>query len=88
MRAMTVKIALEIKELRLKISGRPEHRPVETFAANRADQAFNEWMRQRRVRLRAMSILRTNSNSLAFRSSTLKIWESRNTDDRRNCKRA
>src|SRR4030095_1018998 len=31
-----------------------------------------------------MSIFRTNSNSLAFRSSALKIWESRNTDDGRN----
>jgi hypothetical protein len=46
---MTVKIALEIKELHLQISGRPEQRPVETFAANRSDQAFNEWMRQRRI---------------------------------------
>jgi hypothetical protein len=46
---MTVKIALEIKELRLQISSRPEQRSVETFAANRADQAFNEWMRQGRV---------------------------------------
>src|SRR2546426_5457865 len=52
MRAMTVKIALEIKELQLQISGRPEQRPVQAFAANRADQAFNERMRQRRVRHR------------------------------------
>ena len=52
MRAMTVKIALEIKQLPLQISGCPEHRPVETFAANRSDQAFKEWMRQRRVRHR------------------------------------
>ncbi len=46
---MTIEIALEIKGLHLQISGRPEQRPVETFAANRSDQAFNEWMRQRRV---------------------------------------
>src|SRR2546428_14074404 len=52
MRAMTVKVALEIKELQLQISGRPEQRPVETFAADRADQAFDEWMRQRHVRHR------------------------------------
>jgi hypothetical protein len=52
MRAMTIGIALEIKELHLQISSRPEHRPVETFAANRSDQAFNERMRQRRVRHR------------------------------------
>jgi hypothetical protein len=51
-RAMTVKIALEIKELHLQISGRPEQRLIETFAANRADQAFDEWMRQRHVRHR------------------------------------
>ena len=43
---MTVKIALEIKELPLQIRGRPEQCPVETFAANRTDQAFDEWMRQ------------------------------------------
>ena len=49
---MTVIVPLEIKELHLQISGRPEQRPVETFAANRADQAFDEWMRQRRVRHR------------------------------------
>ena len=52
MRTMTIKVALEIKELRLQISGRPEQHPVETFAANRSDQAFNERMRQRRVRHR------------------------------------
>ena len=51
-RAMTVKVPLEINELHLQISSRPEQRPVETFAANRSDQAFNEWMRQRRVRHR------------------------------------
>ena len=36
-RAMTVKVLLEIQELALKISGRPEQSPVETFAANRTD---------------------------------------------------
>ena len=51
-RAITVKIALEIKELHLQIGGRPEQGPVETFAANRPDQAFDEWMRQRCVRHR------------------------------------
>src|SRR5882762_5957748 len=49
---MTVKVPLEIKELILQISGRPERRAVETFAAYRADQAFDEWMRERRVRHR------------------------------------
>jgi hypothetical protein len=46
---MTVKVTLEIKELQLQISGRPEQRAVETFAAYRADQTFDEWMRQRRA---------------------------------------
>jgi hypothetical protein len=49
-RAMTVKVALELEELQLQISGGPEQRPVETFAAYRADQAFDERMRQRHVR--------------------------------------
>jgi hypothetical protein len=44
---MTFKVALEFKELEFQIRGRPEHRPVETFAAYRADQAFDEGMRQR-----------------------------------------
>jgi hypothetical protein len=49
-RAMTVKIVLEIKELHLQVRGRPEQCPVvEIFAANRTDQAFDEGMRQRRV---------------------------------------
>src|SRR5262245_47852475 len=48
-RAITVKVALELTELRLQISGRPEQRPVETFAAYRADQPFDEGMRQWRV---------------------------------------
>jgi len=34
---MTVKVLLEIQELALKISGRPEPSPVETFATNRTD---------------------------------------------------
>ena len=47
--AMTVKIPLELKELHFQINGRPEQRPVETLAAYRADEAFDEWMRQRRL---------------------------------------
>jgi hypothetical protein len=43
---------LEIKELHVQISGRPEQRAVETLAPNRADQPFDEWMRQRHVRHR------------------------------------
>src|SRR5713101_6447760 len=51
-RAMTVIVPLEIKELHLEISGRPEEGAVETFAPNRSDQAFDEWMRERHVRHR------------------------------------
>jgi hypothetical protein len=49
-RAMTVRVPLEIKESHLQVSGRPEQRAVETLAPNRADQAFDEWMRQRHIR--------------------------------------
>src|ERR1700730_17998325 len=51
-RAMTVKGSLELKELQLQIRGRPEQRPVNTFAAYRPDQALDEGMRQRHVRRR------------------------------------
>jgi hypothetical protein len=47
---MTVQVPLEIKEFHVQVSGRPE-RAVETPAPNRADQAFDEWMRQRRERV-------------------------------------
>src|SRR5713101_9767015 len=46
-RAMTVIVPLEIKELHLQISGRPEERAVETFAPNRSDQADDVCMRER-----------------------------------------
>ena len=49
---MTVKVALEITELHVQISGGPEQRPVKTLAPNRADQAFDEPMRQRHIRHR------------------------------------
>jgi hypothetical protein len=34
---MTVKVTLELKELQLQISSRPEQRAVETFTADRAN---------------------------------------------------
>ena len=52
MGAMTVKVALEIKELRLQISRGPEERAVQTFAPNGANQPFDEGMRERHVRHR------------------------------------
>ena len=51
-RAMSVKVPLELTELQLQIRGRPEQRPVETFAAYGSDQSLDEGMRQRHVRHR------------------------------------
>ena len=42
---MTVKVALEITELDVQISGGPEQRAVETLAPNITGQAFDERMR-------------------------------------------
>jgi hypothetical protein len=39
-RAMTVIVPLEIEELPVQISGRPEEHAIETFAPNGANQAF------------------------------------------------
>ena len=47
---MTVVVTLEIEELHLQISGRPEEGGVQTLAPNRANQPFNEWMRKRHIR--------------------------------------
>jgi hypothetical protein len=52
MGAMAVVIPLERKKLHLQISRRPEQRPVQAFATNGADQAFDERMRERHVRHR------------------------------------
>ena len=51
-RAMTVVVLLKIKKSQLQVSDGPEQRAVETLAPNRADQAFDEWMRERHVRHR------------------------------------
>jgi hypothetical protein len=48
--SMTVIVPLEIEELHLQISGRPEEHQVQTFAPNRANQPLDEWMRERHVR--------------------------------------
>src|SRR5262245_62546931 len=50
MRAVPVVVALEIEELQLQVGGRPEEGAVEAFTADRADQPFNERMRERHVR--------------------------------------
>jgi hypothetical protein len=50
MRAMAVIVILEIEELPLQISGRPEEGAIQAFAPNGANQPFNEWMRERHVR--------------------------------------
>ena len=51
-RPIPVIVLLEIDELHLQISDRPEERAVETFASNRSNQPFDEWMRERDVRHR------------------------------------
>ena len=50
MRAMTAILPLEIEELPLQITGRPEVRAVQPFAANRSNQPLDERMRAWHVR--------------------------------------
>ena len=52
MGAMAVVITLELQKLHLQIGRRPEERPVQAFATNGADQAFDERMRERHIRHR------------------------------------
>jgi hypothetical protein len=47
--AMLIKISLEIEELCLQIQRCPEERPVQALATYRADQPFNQRMRQRDI---------------------------------------
>ena len=47
---MVVVVIPEIEQLVFKIGARPEHYPVQIFAAHCADQAFNKRMRQRDIR--------------------------------------
>jgi hypothetical protein len=50
MRAVTILVILEIEQLVFKIGARPEHYPVQIFAAHYADQPFNKGMGQRDIR--------------------------------------
>ena len=50
MRSKTIVVPLEIEQLLLQISSRPEGGSVQTLATNGADQLFDEWMRTRHVR--------------------------------------
>ena len=52
MSAMTIVVTLELKELQLQIGGRPEERAIQAFPSNRANEPFDEGMRERRVRHR------------------------------------
>src|SRR6266849_4801721 len=52
MGAITVVVTLKLEELHLQIGGRPEEGAVEAFPANGANESFDEWMRERRVRHR------------------------------------
>jgi hypothetical protein len=47
MRSVTVVVVLENEELHLQIRGRPAQHAIQAFAPNRADEPFNEGMRQR-----------------------------------------
>src|SRR5215510_8080822 len=47
--AMLIKISLEIEQLRLQIYRCPEERPVQALSSYRADQPFDERMRQRDI---------------------------------------
>ena len=47
---MTIVEPLEIEELHLEVSGRPEYRVIQTLAPNGADQPFDKRMREWHVR--------------------------------------
>jgi len=49
MRAMPVVVIPELEQLVFEIYARPEHCAVQILPANRADQPFHKWMRQRNV---------------------------------------
>ena len=48
--SVPVVIPLEIAELRLQISGRPEQRAIQTFAPDGPYQPFDERMREQEIR--------------------------------------
>ena len=52
MSAMTIIVMPELEELQLQIGGRPEEGAIQAFPSNRANEPFDEGMRQRRVRHR------------------------------------
>src|SRR5216684_6685214 len=52
MGAVTVVVTPELEELHLQIGGGPEQGVVQAFPSNRANESFDEWMRDRRVRHR------------------------------------
>ena len=52
MRAVAIVVTLKIKQLRLKIGGRPEEHAIEILAPNRPDQSLDEGMRKWNVRNR------------------------------------
>jgi hypothetical protein len=52
MSAMTIVVTPELEELQLQIGGRPEEGTIQAFPSNRANEPFDEGMRERRVRHR------------------------------------
>jgi hypothetical protein len=57
MRAVAIVVTLKIKQLRLKIGGRPEEHAIEILAPNRPDQSLDEGMRKWNVRNRLISVI-------------------------------
>jgi len=49
MSAMTIIVMPELEELQLQIGGRPEEGAIQAFPSNRANEPFDEGMRERRV---------------------------------------
>jgi hypothetical protein len=47
---MTVIVPLELNELQLQVGGRPEEGVIQAFPSNRANEPFDEGMREWHVR--------------------------------------
>jgi len=52
MGAMTVVITLKLEEFHFQVGGRPEQSAIQALPSNRANESFNEGMRERCVRRR------------------------------------
>jgi len=52
MRAMRIKVMLEINQLCLQVCRGPEQHPIQVLTPDRSDQPFDKGMRQRHARNR------------------------------------